>query len=91
MQQDPTPKDIHAGAPNKQHDLGNQYHVDKINVLVLYANINNTLGQEWKNKLEHTPHQKTDNQLQEQTFVFKKILKQEPKMIFYRFLPNRVA
>lgn len=51
VQQDPTPENIDRGTAQKEHHLCCQHHIDKVDVLVLYAHIHDTLGKEGKDKL----------------------------------------
>ena len=60
VEQDPTTEHLYTCPSKKQHHLCYQYQIDKSDILVLDTNINNTLGQKWKNQLEQTAHQQTN-------------------------------
>lgn len=69
MEQDPAADELHRRLAQKQHQLGDQYQVDKTNVLVADADIDDRLGKKRENQLQQAAQGHPQQQLVEEALM----------------------
>src|SRR5690606_35591247 len=67
--------------------LCGQYHIDKVDVLVLDTDIHYALCQEGEDKLQQASNKKSNTQLNEQALILEKVLEQKAQRFFVSALP----
>ena len=87
MKQDSASDEVDGRATQQQHELGEEHHPHKTDVLFTYARIDHGLRKEGEDQLKQTAKQQSKDELRKIAFVFHKVARKKLQLVaLYRCL-----